>query len=291
MAEKIIYCPYTDKELQESETSPEHIFPLSLGGDDQFVIPVDRSFNQKVGSEIDGKFSNEFLMQKKRADFGTRGHSGKTPQPVIKNAKDLKTGRPIQVTMGKELKIWDSINRKQTSPYNRKFQVSVNVDIDLPLRFLAKVALSGGYWVYGETFRKYAAHQELRLIMKGPLNLTKDEKESIRTRCFSPYSGTGELSESDSNLYNFQKSICEIVKGNCLVFVLGNSNLCVFGGVLSTYLGFLNIPADITNFPKDGFFDRGHAIVLSNGKILRWSFRQFVVELDAKLNGGQPKHE
>ena len=29
---RMVYCPYTDREIPESESSPEHIIPLSLGG-------------------------------------------------------------------------------------------------------------------------------------------------------------------------------------------------------------------------------------------------------------------
>ena len=37
---RTIYCPYTDQEINEGETSKEHIIPLSLGGVNGFEIPV-----------------------------------------------------------------------------------------------------------------------------------------------------------------------------------------------------------------------------------------------------------
>jgi hypothetical protein len=56
-----VYCPYTDLQLAESECSPEHIVPLSLGGTNGFELPVSASFNSKLGHEIDGAMANDFL--------------------------------------------------------------------------------------------------------------------------------------------------------------------------------------------------------------------------------------
>jgi hypothetical protein len=284
MAEKIIYCPYTDQELPESKTSLEHIIPLSLGGNDRFVIPVNSDFNQKVGSEIDGRLANELLILKKRAEYDARGHSGKAPEPVVKKATDLETGRPLQVTMGSELKIWDSIDRKETSPYNRKFEATVTVDLDLPLRFLAKAALSAGYFVYGDLFRKHVDHKELRMIMKGPLSLTEEENRSIKTKVFNPYSDGSELSQTALEEFRIQKFICEkIIKGGCVVFLRGRNNIGVFGSVLNNYLGLLNVPAVTKNFPHTDLHEMGHAIILSNGTVVRLSYRQLLMRVQEEI--------
>ena len=37
-----IYCPYTDRDIPLSESSPEHIIPLALGGMNGFAIPVSK---------------------------------------------------------------------------------------------------------------------------------------------------------------------------------------------------------------------------------------------------------
>ena len=284
MAEKIIYCPYTDQELPESETSQEHIFPKSLGGSDEFVIPVNRDFNRKIGSEIDGQFANEFLMMIKRQEFDARGHSGKKPEPLIKKATDLETGRPLQVTMGRELKIWDVMEGKHTSPFDRKFQASFQFGVDLPLRFLAKVALATGYFVYGDLFRENVAHQELRLIMKGPLNLSQEENESIKTTVFNPY--VGDLTEPQKMDFEIQKLICEIIPGGSVIFKIGKNGIGIFGGVLSTYLGYLCVPAVTKNFPRDGIHDLGHTVVVTNGKVFRESNRKLQSRVLAMLGPG-----
>jgi hypothetical protein len=62
----MIYCPYTDAELEPEQTNSEHIIPLALGGVNGFEIPVDAAFNCRLGSTLDGALANEFV-------FGMRG--------------------------------------------------------------------------------------------------------------------------------------------------------------------------------------------------------------------------
>jgi hypothetical protein len=91
----MIWCPYTDRELNESETNEEHILPLALGGSDQFVIPVDKSANSTVGSDIDGAIEKEFYVKFARREFDAVGQSGNKPEVVFKYASF--DGRPVQV--------------------------------------------------------------------------------------------------------------------------------------------------------------------------------------------------
>jgi len=88
----LIYCPYTDREISESDANREHIIPLSLGGLDGFEIPVCRDFNSKVGSKIDGALANDFLILMKRNELDVRGHSNKKPKAVAKKSTDTSTG-------------------------------------------------------------------------------------------------------------------------------------------------------------------------------------------------------
>jgi hypothetical protein len=162
-----IYCPYTDRDIPLSETSPEHIIPLALGGMNGFTIPVSRDFNSRVGSEIDGALANDFLVMSKRDKHGVKGHSKKHPQNVIPNAKNAETGEPLHVTMGQVhgLRLWDPKLRKDVTGQGQKVSIGFQVDLDVTLRFVAKVALSAGYLVYGDRFRTHVKHEDLRKIM------------------------------------------------------------------------------------------------------------------------------
>ena len=151
-----VYCPYTDRDMPLSETSPEHIMPLALGGLNGFTIPVSREFNSRVGSAIDGALANDFLVMSKRDKHGAQGHTGKHPQYVIPNGKNVETGEPLHVTMGQVhgLRLWDPKLRKDVTGQGQKVSIGFQVDLDVTHRFVAKVALSAGYLVYGDHFRK-----------------------------------------------------------------------------------------------------------------------------------------
>jgi hypothetical protein len=48
----------------------------------------------------------------------------------------------------------------------QKVNIGFKVDLDVAHRFVAKVALSAGYLVYGDHFRKHVKHEDFRKIMK-----------------------------------------------------------------------------------------------------------------------------
>lgn len=86
-----IYCPYTDTEIDVNSSSAEHIIPLSLGGSNDFTIPVGKEYNSKIGSDIDGDLANDFLVLFRRRNFDARGHSDKKPKVILKNPTWGKT--------------------------------------------------------------------------------------------------------------------------------------------------------------------------------------------------------
>lgn len=94
-----MWCPYTDKEIDESESNPEHILPLALGGCKAFTIPVARSANSTIGSEIDGALTNDPLIAFARREFDARGHSGTQPKVISKRA--TFRDRPAQVSLAR----------------------------------------------------------------------------------------------------------------------------------------------------------------------------------------------
>ena len=177
----MIYCPYTDRDVLEAQSSREHIIPLSLGGVDGFEIPVGFTSNSRVGSILDGALANEFLFALKRTKFDARGHSGKKPVARVKSATYGEDNRPAQVDFHLKdgLRVWDSRDREVKERVPR-FGISVSVDIDLPTRFAAKVALAAGYYAYGEVFRQNVEHQQFRDVMNTDLrqlDLTKSPAE------------------------------------------------------------------------------------------------------------------
>ncbi len=81
------YCIYTDKVVSINKTNLEHIIPLGLGGCNGFCIRVDKTKNSALGSHIDGKLSNDFLISLLRRHKDFRGHSGKAPETRLRKSK------------------------------------------------------------------------------------------------------------------------------------------------------------------------------------------------------------
>lgn len=182
----MVYCPYTNSELPAAECNSEHILPLSLGGMNGIELPVSRAENSKIGSEIDGAIANDFLVMMRRNNFDVRGHSGNRPVFVAKRSFDAATDAPLQVEMDERkrtLAVWDSVSRQTLvgeKPSALKLDIQLRNDIEL--RFVAKAALSAGYYVYGDLFRHNVDHAELRLIMYVAMNQMGARTYSIRTR-------------------------------------------------------------------------------------------------------------
>lgn len=277
----MVYCPYTDKDLPESETNSEHIIPLSLGGINGFEIPVCKIFNSKIGSKIDGAVANDFLIQMKRNEFDVRGHSKKKPVFVAKKSKDTNTGQPIQVTFDRQsvegLKIWCPINREYTKG-GRTVSSSITMDIDIDLKFVAKVALSVGFFAYGDLFRNHVKHEELRLIMNKRPKEMGNKIFKIETRVDKRFSNN-----KNEQLQIF-RALCKAVSGNSIVGLVPTSKtIGVFVGILGYYMGMVNVPANTDNFPNEGEYDWGHVISPQNGMLIRTSFRNALQKLMEKM--------
>ena len=270
----MVYCPYTDREISEAQSSREHIFPLSLGGVDGLEIPVDRAFNSGVGSKLDGALTKEFLFALKRTKFDARGHSGKKPVARIRSATYGEDNRPAQVDFHSEdgLRVWDSRDREVKERVPR-FNISVSIDIDLPIRFAAKVALASGYFAYGDLFREHVDHQQFRDVMNTDLrnlDLTKAAADL----------GLGHLTlrvdsylrevpnEPAHDVLNSMRAYCSSVEGSVVVLAPGYDCFSVAVGVLGQYVATVIAPAETDSFPNDGDYAWGHVLTV-DGRTLR----------------------
>jgi len=260
------YCVYTDKETLDP--SPEHILPLSLGGHDDFVIDVDREFNNDIGSKVDGKLANDFIVLFDRDRAGAVGHSKKHPIPTVKNAK-LTDGTPVQVKFGKDgLSIFDLREMKDIERSDsRTHQVQCNnieIDIDIDLMFVAKVALAAGYYAYGYDFVKNVRTDEFRKIMNlDKKNLPEDSLARVYPRFHEP--------EEGDDMFHILKMMTEI--GNCSSVILApsNENFGVAVSILGKFLGFISVPCKSSNLVNDGNYKYGHCIYIQNEQVKRFS--------------------
>lgn len=278
-----VWCPYTDREFEASGSTLEHIIPLSLGGSNAFVTPVDSGVNSTVGLEIDGPLANDFGILLRRQRFNARGHSGKPPEAIIRKAKHGLSQRPVQVSFlgGKGLRVWDAIDRRDLDEHEIggvALSLQLKVDWFVRLRFLAKVALSSGYFLFRDIFRRSVDHQGLRALM-----LAKTSDEAMTTLKHSGLRGYFEfagISKVDLEVVELEKGECEAVQGSCVIVRFGPCNIAITVGILGRWIGTLNIPAQLEKFPlHDDDYDLGHAVLLVAGTMRRLSYRHFAQQL------------
>ena len=161
------YCPYTDQDVLDTDTSAEHIIPLSLGGANGFEIPVHRGANSDIGSKIDAALANDFLTLTRRSRYDVRGHSSKEPLVVSKHSKNAD-GLPLQVTLHPRtgIRVWSPRDKSYvTDQRATNLELRFDMKLDTAKKFVAKVALSAGYFVYGDLFRNNVKHSDLREVM------------------------------------------------------------------------------------------------------------------------------
>jgi hypothetical protein len=168
-------------------------------------------------------------------------------------------------------------------------EISTDIDLQIRRRFLAKAFLSGGYLSYGAEFRSSVQHADARILMRPEEDITEPELDKLRTRLFDPFSS--ELPQEQKEEYGVQQAICSMVSGSLLVFMPSSRTLAVFGSVLGVYLGMLNVPADNHRFPNEGAYDLGHALIVSGGNVLRWSYRRLLGRLLPELEKRQRAEE
>lgn len=270
-----IYCPYTDSDVPKSETNSEHIIPLSLGGADGFEIPVHSGLNTKVGSELDGKLANEFFWALRRTEYDARGHSRKEPFANSKNASYGEDERRAQVRFHhkKGVSIWDVRDSKYIGEKGSIINASFGIDIDLPVRFTAKVALAAGYYVYGDLFRQHVDHYQLRDVMNmdpAKLDLTKSPSE-LGTNHLTLQTDTY-LCEVPSDPLSEIRRMCSSIRGSVVILVPGQDCLRVAVGLLGHYLAVVNVPAKTELFPKEGDCAWGHVLSIEDKRLRRCSW-------------------
>lgn len=262
------YCIYTDR--LTDNPSKEHIFPLSLGGTDEFCIEVDEKSNNELGTKVDGKLANDFLVLFERDKSGAVGHSKKEPRPVVKSAK-MEDGTPIQVTFSSKegTKLYDLKNRKEVSrkhgDVNKITCSNIKIDLDIDLMFVAKVALAAGYYAYGSDFREHVVHEEFRKIM----NFDKKNFPSHSDAHF--FSRFHEDQDNDIDFITL-KIASEFGGGSSVVITPSKDRFGVSVAVLGKFMGFISVPSNSEFLKNSDDYRYGHCMYVKEGKLHRCSF-------------------
>jgi len=282
------YCIYSNSYFEKAgkeRNDKDHIIPLSLGGNNNFVVDAEKNFNSKFSNEVEGKLANDFLIQMNRNYFGLRGHAKKDVMPE-RDGK-IEGGGKVKIEFNKAAKkitIKDIRSKQKVIDWG-KLSFSLNYKdsyFELFLRFAAKVALGTGYFLYEDFFVKNVAHDELRLIMNGLSKLNEKERRKIKTRgylgrWFSPKKDT------ETKEYKLYSEICKSVQGSVVIIYPTTKSLCFHIGIASEYVGMINVPAKtdmLLEKYKDGL---GHVILITKNGFKQGSLKSIFNHLSAEL--------
>jgi hypothetical protein len=267
------YCIYTDAEVSKNEGNFDHIVPISLGGKDDFCVWSSKQFNAKMGSRIDGAIANDPFVMLARRNLNVRGHSGKAVKPVWKRSKIGE--KPVQVKLGKEkIEIWDPREKRyldDNETAGTSFESKLTLNQLVPWQFAAKIALAGGYWLFGKKFSDHFDCEKLRSL----ISLDLSAPGSIKWEKFD-YTVMDRFHEDSlpggrGAEYRF---LCEFKNRTTLIFVPFKDGVSIHVGVVGNYLASLIINGDDTIFPLSYEFDLGIALLLGPGKTEKISFRE-----------------
>lgn len=285
----MIYCIYTDRIIEDDASNSEHIIPLSLGGANGFEIPVDKEFNAVAGTEIDGEIANDFINMFHRREHDAKGHSRKSPYPKVKKSIIEDSGKPIQVSFKKEnIDIYspmDGRNLTEDEKHGLTFKSTINIKIDCNIKFTAKVALSAGYFIYGDLFKEKVDHHELRQLMNFNRKTSKQED-------FNSFNTLGwywphPVPEKDSKDFAMYDSFAKSLNCSFVLCIPAPKNIGFVVSVLGRLIGILNVPANTDDFPNSGDYDLGHAVLLKNKKTERISYRELAKKVLTEIENNE----
>lgn len=276
----MVYCIYSGKEVDESESNVEHVIPLSLGGSDDFTISVSEKCNSYLGSKVDGKMTQDFLISLDRVKYGGKGHSKKETRVDVKSK--LENGKPAITSFTKNnMEVFDPVNKEYIN-IPHKVKMETRVDLDIRMKFTAKVALATGYYLFGDMFVKYSDCNSLRKIMMSDnLKETFNETGDIgKVKFFDPLL-TGKACKKDT-MFQIYDLFIKSGKESSVVWTFSKRSFIVFVAIYGKFVGMINFEAVIDKFPLTEDFWLGHTLICQDGQLIRMSWRDAIIEMCEK---------
>ena len=138
-------------------------------------------------------------------------------------------------------------------------------------RFLAKVALGGGYFIYGKDFTDSVNCNLLRSLVF--LNIEEARKNKNLSPSGIRICDRFHPDSRSPSLGGIFRALCESIGRSVLIVVPHQESMAFHVGVAGVFLGSIIVPAKTDAFPIDDVHDLGHTIILGPGNIERCSLR------------------
>lgn len=272
-----MYCIYSGKEIDEKASNIEHIIPISLGGCDELTIRVDREINSKIGSQIDGKLTQDFLIALDRVKNGDRGHSKKTPKYTVQS-KTQEGKTVISTFTSQALQFYDPVIKDYVD-ISGKVTMNTKIDMDLRLKFVTKVALGVGYYLFGKGFEEYTDCDSLRMILTEE-NLSKlFEKQSEKFEGMRFYDSLHQINDADKPIMEIYKLFCQYSKKTNILWSYSQESIIVHVAIYGKFIGLINFKAKRNIIPEIKDCWLGHIMICDENRLIRKSWREAILEM------------
>lgn len=273
------YCIYKDAESLDLST--EHVIPLSLGGHDRFSIMADRKINNGIAAKIDSNIATDFQILFSRRNANAKGHSGRPPVPIARSS--TFKGRKVQVSFGRTgLEVFDVVTRKYVDKkdlVDQQIEVGgISISLDAPYRFIAKTALSAGYYAYGEEFVAQVHHDEARAFVRS----TDISNLQANVRVYDRFQAATDEKHMYMKLMTSQHPESKVL------LMPGPDCFAVAVGILGNFMGFMNIPAPGHTLCNTDDYRWGHVITVRNNEVIRQSFQSAFLQLLQDIEENEP---
>lgn len=277
-----MYCIYSGKEIDEMYSNIEHIIPLSLGGCDDLTIRVEKGINSIIGSRIDGKLTQDILIALDRVKVGDKGHSNKGPMYTVQSkTEDGKT--LISTFTSETLKLFDPIE-KEYIDFSGKVSMRTKIDLDLRLKFVTKVALAVGYFMFGKKFEEYTDCNALRMIITADSLNKLFEEQSSKFEGMRFYDSLHQINDSDKTMMVIYKLYCQYIQKSNVLWTYSKESIIVHVAIFGKFVGLINFKADIEQIPHYENDWLGHIMICDKNKLIRKSWRDAILEMAEVYN-------
>ena len=194
-------------------------------------------------------------------------------------------GRPFQVTWAKDkVVIWDSIKRRELEDMEivgKEMTATLQIAPSAVYRFVAKAALGGGYFLYGDVFKDAVDCDELRALVFNDIETVRQERlfEDSEIRICDRFHPDSQVASAGGVC----RALCESRKRSILIAVPHRDSISFHVGVTGAFVGSMIVPATTDQLPTSGEHDLGHAIVLGHGEMERLSFRTLLQDFEKQV--------
>lgn len=283
------FCIYSNTDVADGESNNEHIFPLTLGGNNAFTIRVSKTFNTLANREIDEKLKSCLFLATNRKKHKAIGHRNQIVNPP-----------KIKITVGSDRSVvfkFDDNDLLQFYSHKRKKLLTadeikaeganfrIEQERSLRLKFAAKIALASGYFVYGNTFVENVKTADLRALM----NYLGEYHNEV---AFNNASSTGwywpePVGDSDVVMHGIFQRINDMLSCSFVALITSAipDKIIIVVGVLGQLSGVISCPANCDEFPKSDDHDLGHVVALKGKELQRFSFRDCLQAIADSSNG------